>query len=74
MHRKLATRELGAAPLPPIVASFIDGEFESARASFESGRARAPEQAIAQAERFYRTVVERLEREAEGSRGMTRPA
>lgn len=74
MRRKLATRELGAAPLPPIVASFIDAEFDLARASFEGGRARAPEQVVAQAGQFYRTVVERLEREAEGRRGATRPA
>jgi predicted nucleotidyltransferase len=68
MRRKLATRELGAAPLPPIVARFIDTEFDLARASFESGRARAPEHVVAQAEQFYRMVVARLEREAEGSR------
>jgi hypothetical protein len=74
MRRKLATRELGIAPLPPIVASFIDREFELARVFFESGRARAPEEVVAQAQQFYRTVVERLEREADGSRGMTRPA
>jgi uncharacterized protein len=74
MRRKLVTRELGAAPLPPIVASFIDSEFELARASFESGRARASEDVVAQAERFYRAVVERLEREGDGSRDMPEPA
>lgn len=65
MHRKFSTRELGAAPLPPSVASFLDSEFEQARASFESGLARTPEEVVSQAERFYRSVVERLEREGE---------
>lgn len=68
MDRKQMTRELGTAPLPPIVANFIDSEFELARASFESGRARAPEEVVGQAEQFYRMVVERLEREANGMR------
>ena len=67
MQRKLASRELGAAPLSPIVAGFIDSEFELARAAFEGGLARAPEEVVAQAERFYRSVVERLERECDGS-------
>jgi predicted nucleotidyltransferase len=74
MRRKLATRELGAAPLPPIVAHFIDSEFDLARASFESGRARASEEVVVQAERFYRAVVERLEREGHGSLAMPGPA
>jgi uncharacterized protein len=63
MCRKLATRELGAAVLPPVVASFIDSEFELARAHFESGRSRASEEGVMQAEQFYRMVVERLDRE-----------
>jgi predicted nucleotidyltransferase len=71
MRRKLATRELGTAPLPPVIANFIDSEFELARASFESGQARAPEEVVGQAAQFYRMVVERLEREANG---VTRPA
>lgn len=75
MSRKSVTRELGTAPLPPVVAGFLDSEFELARASFEDGRARAPEEAVVQAERFYRMVVERLEREGDALRpGMTRPA
>ena len=74
MHRKLVTRELGAAPLPPVVASFLDSEFELARASFESGLARAPEEVAAQAERFYRSVVERLDREGGGSPGLPKSA
>jgi predicted nucleotidyltransferase len=63
MNRKAASRELGAAPLPLVVASFMDSEFEFARASFESGHARTSEEAIQQAAQFYRMAVERLERE-----------
>ncbi len=70
MARKLVTRELGTAPLPAVVASFIDSEFELARALFEGGRARAPEELAAQAERFYRAAVERLEREGDGATAM----
>lgn len=65
MARKLVTRELGTSPLPAVVASFIDSEFELARTLFEGGRARAPEELAAQAERFYRAAVERLEREGD---------
>jgi predicted nucleotidyltransferase len=63
MSRKLVTRELGAAPLPPAVASFLDSEFELARAVFEGNQSHTPEEGIVQAEQFYRMVVERLERE-----------
>ena len=73
MSRKLVTRELGAAPLTPVVAGFIDSEFHLARASFEGGRASAPEEVVAQAEQFYRMVVERLERKDEGSPVMAGP-
>ena len=65
MARELVTRELGTSPLPAVVASFIDSEFELARTLFEGGRARAPEELAAQAERFYRAAVERLEREGD---------
>jgi predicted nucleotidyltransferase len=74
MDRKRFTRELGAAPLPPIVANFIDSEFELARAAFESGRARASEEVVTQAGQFYRAVVERLEREGHASPDMPKPA
>jgi predicted nucleotidyltransferase len=73
MGRKLVTRELGAAPLTPVVAGFIDSEFQLARASFEGGRPSAPEAVVAQAERFYRAVVDRLEREDEGRPIVARP-
>lgn len=67
MRRKLETHELGVAPLPAVVARFIDSEFEWGRESFESGMARAPEEIVAQAGRFYRAIVERLDRESHGS-------
>lgn len=60
---KALTHELGAAPLSPAVAAFIDTEFDLARAVFETGRARAPEAVVAEAAAFYRGVVERLEGE-----------
>lgn len=72
--RKLVTRELGTAPLPAVVARFLDSEFQLARDVFEGGRARAPEEVMMQAERFYKAVVERLEREGDGKSGMAGPA
>lgn len=66
MRRKAETRELGSAPLPRLVAGFIDAEFDLARAMFENGRAHAAEEVVAQATTFYRRVVERLQREADG--------
>ena len=61
------TRELGTAPLSPVVASFINSEFELARAVFERGPAPAPGEALERAAQFYRMVVERLEREFNGA-------
>ena len=67
LSRKAVTRELGAAPLSPAVARFIDSEFELARSVFESGPAPAPGEALERARQFYRMVVERLERESHGA-------
>lgn len=61
LARKAVTRELGAAPLSPVVASFLDHEFERARSAWEAGRATATEDEKAKATTFYRDVVERLE-------------
>ena len=61
MLRKASTRELGEAPLPARVASFIDAEFEAARLLFEHGRARLSQAACEQASVFYRTTVQRLD-------------
>jgi predicted nucleotidyltransferase len=63
MERKAMTHELGSAPLPPAMASFIDAEFALAREIFEGGGASASEEMILRAEQFYRGVVERLEQE-----------
>jgi hypothetical protein len=67
LNRKAMTRELGTAPLSPVVAGFIDSEFELARVTFEAGRAHTPEDVAVRAEQFYRMVVERLERESHGA-------
>jgi hypothetical protein len=66
MRRKAVTRELGAAPLSPAVAGFIDSEFARARDSFENIRIVTSDETILKAEVFYRMVVERLERETVG--------
>ncbi|MGJ4932112.1 nucleotidyltransferase domain-containing protein [Bradyrhizobium sp. HKCCYLS2038] len=65
MQRKALTRDLGTAPLSAVVAEFIDAEFVLARSTFgdSSGSAAGMMQ---QAEQFYRTVVERLEADAQG--------
>ena len=55
---KALTHELGAAPLSPAVAAFIDTEFELARATFETGRALPSDEVRAEAAAFYREVVE----------------
>jgi len=67
MERKAISHELGSAPLPPAVASFIDAEFALARGIFEGSGASASEEMTFRAEQFYRDVVERLERENGGS-------
>lgn len=64
MARKALTRELGEAPLSPAVAAFIDSEFGRARGLWETGRAKPSDEEKAQAEEFYRDVVERLEASA----------
>jgi len=61
MARKALTRELGQAPLSPVVAGFLDREFERAREAWESGRAHATEGERAAAAAFYRDVVKRLD-------------
>ena len=64
MKRKALTRELGVEPLSAAIASFIDSEFQFARTAFESGRASSSEDLVLRAVHFYRSVVERLDREA----------
>lgn len=62
MARKAVTRELGSAPLSPVIAAFLDSEFERGREVWEAGRARVSDEVKAEAARFYRDVVERLGR------------
>lgn len=64
MERKALTRELGTAALSPVIARFINSEFELGRVLFETGRARAPEENVREVAAFYRGVVERLARGA----------
>ncbi|WP_244423090.1 nucleotidyltransferase domain-containing protein [Bradyrhizobium sp. ORS 375] len=65
MRRKALTRDLGAARLPAAVGEFIDAEFALARSVLGDVRGRTTDM-MQQAEQFYRTVVERLEAEAQG--------
>ncbi len=60
MARKARTRELGAEPLPPAIAAFIDGEFEIARPVFERRDATLSPEARQAADRFYRDVARRV--------------
>lgn len=60
---KALTRELGEAPLSPVISAFIDQEFQDARALWAAGRARATPDEQAQATDFYREAVERLDSE-----------
>lgn len=61
LERKAATRELGAAPLPPAIATFIDAEFILAETAFPSRRAHMAQDVVEAAERLYRDVIERLD-------------
>ncbi len=57
MARKAETRELGTGPLPTPIAAFIAEEFETARASFETGPVKPSAEARARAEAFFREVM-----------------
>ncbi len=54
---KAVTRELGAGPLPPIIAAFIDREFEIARSEFDGGFVATSEAARREAETFFREAT-----------------
>ena len=58
-RRKATTRELGAAPLPDVIARFIDEEFAQARMAFASRAAPASELGRHEAEQIFRKWVER---------------
>ncbi len=74
MDRKAVTHELGATPLSRAVAAFIDSEFEIARGALENVSVDPPEEMMSEAQRFYRMVVERLERELGVAPGASRHA
>jgi predicted nucleotidyltransferase len=57
MERKAVTRELGAEPLPAPIATFIDQEFETARPMYEGCRAVISDEALHEAERFFREAT-----------------
>ena len=57
---KSRTRELGSGPLPPEIESFVDGEFEAARAMLPERAPRPSPEAKAEAESLFRTTVARL--------------
>lgn len=58
--RKAETRELGSAPLPQLIADFVDGEFASARSVLPDRASPSSEEARGDAERFFRHWVRRL--------------
>jgi predicted nucleotidyltransferase len=57
--RKAVTHELGAEPLPPEIASFIDEEFTIARSRFEGAAAAVSVAIRAEANDFYRDITRR---------------
>ena len=59
--RKAISRELGIAALPPAIGRFIDAEFAAARAAFGPVEHGPTSEAIAAAEAFFRTWVQRLD-------------
>jgi hypothetical protein len=58
--RKAQTRELGSAPLPPVIEAFVDSEFALARELFPARSGPPSMQAKAEASAFFRRWVERL--------------
>ncbi len=58
--RKAATRELGQAPLSPVISAFIDQEFDRARDAGDAQRPTVTQEQRAKAASFYRAAVERL--------------
>lgn len=58
--RKAETRELGSAPLPDLIADFVDGEFAAARSALPDRASPPSQEARDNAERFFRHWVRRL--------------
>jgi predicted nucleotidyltransferase len=59
--RKAETRELGSAPLPGLIADFVDGEFAAARLAFPDRASSSLEETRSDAECFFRHWVRRLD-------------
>lgn len=60
LARKAATREMGEAPLPEALATFIEEEFAQARLAFDTGPVRIAGEARVAAEAFFRSCVRRF--------------
>jgi hypothetical protein len=67
--RKAETREMGEAPLPPIIERFLDSEFSTARETLPPDPVRLAPASKAAAEHLFRETVARL-----GRAGSTPPA
>jgi uncharacterized protein len=65
--RKAQTRELGSELLPVPVAQFIDAEFVAARQAFAEEAPPVAEEAKAEAERFFHSVLSRLSQSGENN-------
>lgn len=61
LHRKARSREMGAGPVPPALAAFIDGELEEASRIFGTGPVPPDDAARRAAEDFFRAVVRRFD-------------
>ncbi len=60
LRRKAASHEMGVEALPPVIGAFLDHEFALAGEVFETAPLRVDEAARAEAETFYRYVIQRL--------------
>jgi predicted nucleotidyltransferase len=60
LEKKTRTRELGSAPLPAPIATFIESEFTQARQAAEGSPTRPTKEARAEAALFFRETVKRL--------------
>jgi hypothetical protein len=59
--RKAVTRELGEAPLPPVIDRFLEAEFDAARGMLPSEPVALSPSAKAAAEALFREAVTRFD-------------
>jgi uncharacterized protein len=64
LAKKAVTRELGIGPLPTPIGEFIDQEFELAKAAFPIEKRPIRPDFRAQAEKFFRSTVLRLDQDS----------